>query len=67
VKVGDLVYWSLAGLPDMEETHGGIIVDGPREGCRGTQKCSSYAVHWFGHEETMWHNDDRLELLSESR
>ena len=67
MKVGDLVKWSQAGLPVTEEQHGGIIVDGPREGTRGDTPAISYAVHWFSHEETMWHNDDRLELLSESR
>ena len=67
MKIGDLVYWALAGLPDMKEQHGGIIVDGPREGTRGDAPAISYAVHWFGHEETMWHNDDQLELLSEGR
>jgi len=67
VKVGDLVRWAQATLPVTEEQRGGIIIDGPREGFQGTQKCSSYAVHWFAHEETMWHNDHNLELVSENR
>ena len=67
MKVGDLVYWSQAGLPDKEEQHGGIIVDGPREGTSGGSPAISYAVHWFVAQETMWHNDYNLELLSESR
>ena len=68
MKIGDLVKWSQVGLTPTVEQHGGIIVDGPREGTRITNPPAiSYAVHWFVAQETMWHNDYNLELISESR
>ena len=67
MKVGDLVAWSQVGLTPTVEQHGGIIVDGPREGTSGGSPAISYAVHWFIAQETMWHNDYNLELTSESR
>ena len=65
MKVGDLVKWVQPGLPVQGE-HSGIIVDGPREGFQGVEKCSSYAVAWFTHKKTMWHTDYNLEMVSES-
>ena len=67
MRIGDLVKWSQVGLTPTAEQHGGIIVDGPREGMRGPIPAISYAVHWFVAQETMWHNDYNLELTSESR
>ena len=67
MKVGDLVKWSQVGLTPTAEQHGGIIVDGPREGTNAHWPAISYAVHWFVAQETMWHNDYNLELTSESR
>ena len=67
MKIGDLVKWSQVGLTRTAEQHGGIIVDGPREGTRGDTPAISYAVAWFKEQETMWHNDYNLELISESR
>ena len=68
MKIGDLVKWYSAGdtAPVAAEQHGGIIVDGPRNADDDWLE-TSYAVHWFVAQETMWHNDYNLELLSESR
>ena len=67
MKIGDLVKWSQQPGAFAAEQHGGIIVDGPREGMRGLIPAISYAVHWFVAQETMWHNDYNLELISEGR
>ena len=69
MKVGDLVKWSQVGLTPTVEQHGGIIVDGPREVAQSALNppAISYAVHWFVAQETMWHNDYNLEVLSENR
>ncbi len=69
MKVGDLVKWVQPGQRDLNEDNitTGIVVDGPREGTRGESPATSYAVAWFKPEETMWHNDYNLELISESR
>ena len=67
MKIGDLVEWAQAredSSPSIEQ-RGGIIMDGPRKGYQGTHQCQSYAVHWFAHDETMWHNDHNLEVISE--
>ena len=66
MKIGDLVKWSQVGLTRTAEQHGGIIVDGPRNADDDWLE-TSYAVHWFVAQETMWHNDYNLELISESR
>ena len=60
-RVGDLVRIPV----EMDTT--GIVVDGPREGTRGESPAISYAVAWFQPEETLWHHDDNLELISENR
>ena len=68
MKRGDLVKWGQAGEPEAERQRGGIIVDGPRHhATRIGGTAISFAVHWFAHKETMWHNEYNLELLSESR
>ena len=67
MKVGDLVQWNFDGTQKDPGAHVGIIVDGPREGTRGESPAISYAVAWFEPEETLWHNKDNLELISENR
>jgi hypothetical protein len=73
VKVGDLVKWVMPGMDPVDRgQHTGIIVNGPRDGCQGDEKVSSYEVAWFTEETWLdgmqgWHTDYNLELLSESR
>lgn len=69
MKVGDLVKWVMPSQRDLNKDNitTGIVVDGPREGTRGESPAISYAVAWFKEQETMWHNDYNLELISESR
>ena len=68
MRIGDFVKWGQAELPVAESQRGGIIVDGPRDGSNGRGGMAiSFAVHWFAHKETMWHNEYNLELLSENR
>ena len=67
MKVGDLVKWDGSKDYTAPRPDTGIIVDGPREGTRGESPAISYAVAWFEPEETLWHHDDNLELISESR
>ena len=69
MKIGDLVKWVQPGQRDLNKDNitTGIVVDGPREGTRGESPAISYAVAWFQPEETLWHHDDNLELISENR
>jgi len=67
MKVGDLVQWNFEGTQKAPGDHVGIVVDGPCEGTNGDSPAISYAVAWFKVQETMWHHDDNLELISESR
>jgi hypothetical protein len=66
MKIGDLVKWndSTVARPDT-----GIIVDGPRvaHSTNHPHWRTTYAVAWFDAKETFWHNDDKLEILSENR
>ena len=67
MKVGDLVVTaaptSLMARPDTE------LLDGPRltHSTSHPHWRTTYAVAWFDAKETFWHNDEHLEVLSESR
>ena len=69
MKIGDLVKWHTdlyASPRDREDT--GLVVDGPRDGSNGRGGFAiSYEVAWFDAKTTFWHNDEHLEVLSESR
>jgi len=65
VKIGDLVQWNDRALVN-DTPYMGIVVDGPREGCQGTEKAVSYEIAWFNADlQRAWHNDHNLKLLSD--
>jgi hypothetical protein len=68
MKIGDLVRW--AGTADLNAARPdtGIVVDGPRVArWVNSPSATAYAVAWFDAKTTFWHNDDKLEILSENR
>ena len=67
MEIGDLVTWVSSQCEDLGPINTGIIIDGPRDGCAGTQKVNAYAVVWFQTQQTYWHIEPNLELLSENR
>ena len=71
MKVGDLVKWNGSTDFTVARPDTGIVVGGPREGgvwhSDEGDVAISYEVAWFDAKETFWHNDDKLEVLSENR
>lgn len=67
MKIGDLVTWVSPQCEDLGPINTGLIIDGPRDGCSGTQKVNRYAVSWFQTQQIHWHIEPNLELLSENR
>ena len=64
MKIGDLVQWN--DRNDVNDTpYLGIVTDGPRDGCQGTEKVRSYEIAWFQADlQRAWHTSYNLELLS---
>ena len=71
MKVSDLVRWRSPQWTENEladtDADTGVVVDGPRINAEHAPRTISYKVAWFTAQETFWHNDYNLELLSESR
>ena len=65
MKIGDLVAWRQGRGQGRGQA--GIIVSGPLKGTSGERPAKRYAVAWLHSQETLWHLDIYLELLSESR
>ena len=68
MQIGDLVKWNGSTDFTVARPDTGIVVDGPRDGSNGRGGFAiSYEVAWFDAKTTFWHNDEHLEVLSESR
>ena len=69
MQIGDLVKWNGSTDYTVARADTGIVVDGPSDSYSTSYGAwrTTYAVAWFDAKETFWHNDDKLEVLSEAR